>query len=220
MRNAIVLIEVMIALIIAGVVAAVFTTISYQTQIQSNILKYQNTKTIMDIIRSRLISSAQDPDSDSYFELLKEDSNNTLPVSVGLGVDAWGKRIFYSTIDLGELNTSNAPYADTNTSISPNANIAGRLISSGEDMSLDTNATDSVAQDDDLMIEVGVGELNHYKLYGGSDIATQTRGYNSVIMSTTAPSSPIDGALWYDTDDNNLTFYDANSSSWKGIKQQ
>ncbi len=214
MRKGYLLVEALLGILIAGIVAAIFTTMNYYTHIQSNILKQQNSKTILEVLRSRLINSAEDPDSDSYFELLKEEADSTLPVSVGLGTDAWAKRIYYYTIDLGDSDGTNAPYADTTTSISPNDNIAGRLISSGEDMILDTTATDSVAQNDDLMLEVGIGELNHFKLYGGSEIATETRAYNSAIVSDAEPSNPIDGTLWYDTNESKLKIYDADSTSW------
>ena len=214
MRRGYMLAEMMISIVIAGIVAAVFTTMNYYTHIQSNILKQQNSKTILEVIRSRLINSAEDPDSDSYFELLKEEADNTLPVSIGIGTDAWAKRVHYYTIDMGDSDGTNAPYADTTTSISPNDNIAGRLVSSGEDMVLDTTATDSVAQNDDLMLEIGIGELNHFKLYAGSEITTETRAYNSAIVSSTEPLNPIDGTLWYDTDDNQLKMYDTATSSW------
>lgn len=217
MRSAYLLIEAMIAIIIAGVVATIFTTMNYYTNIQSNLLKQQNTKTILEVVRSRLLASASDVDSDSYFELLKQEADNTLPTSVGLGTDAWAKRIYYYTIDLGNANLVDATYADTSTAISPNANIAGRLVSAGEDMTLDTTATDSEAQNDDLMLEIGVGELNHYKLYGSSEITTQTRGYNSAIVSATAPASPINGTLWFDTNTNVLKIYSSASGTWSNI---
>lgn len=214
MRHAYFIIEAMIAIIIAGVVAAAFTMMNYYTNIQSSMLKQQNTKTILEVIRSRLLNLASDPDSDSYFELLKEDENNTLPISIGIGTDAWGKTIFYSTIDLGTQNNINALYADTNTSISPNSNIAGRLVSSGEDMILSTNATHSTAQNDDIMLEIGLGELNHFKLYGSSEITTETRGYNSAIVSAIEPTSPINGALWYDTTISKLKIYSQADANW------
>ena len=213
-RKAYMLIEAMIAIVIAGIIAAVFTTMNYYTHIQANVLKNQNTKAILEVARSRLINLAKDPDSDSFFELLKEETDNTLPVSIGLGTDAWGKRVFYSTIDLGDSEGTNAPYADTTTSISPNDNIAGRLVSSGENMILDTTSTDSVAQNDDLMLEIGVGELNHFKLYGGSEITTETRAYNSAIVSATEPATPIEGTLWYDTVAGILKIYDSANTTW------
>ena len=219
MRGGYFLAEAMIAVVIAGIVATVFTTMNYYTHLQSNMLKQQNTKTILEIVRSRLLNLASDPDGDSYFELLKEEADGTLTVNVGMGTDAWGKRIHYYTIDLGESNEANSSYADTNASISPNYNISGRLISSGEDMTLDTNSTDSLSQGDDLMLEIGVGELNHYKLYGGSEITTQTRAYNSAIISGSVPATPIDGTLWYDTSGGTpaLKIYNDSNTSWVGI---
>ena len=214
MRKGYILIEVMIAVLIAGVVAGVFTIISYQTQIQSNILKLQNTKTILEVTRSRLVNLATDPDSDSYFELLKEENTNEVPVSIGLGIDAWSKKIYYSTIDLGTVTAGNTPYANTGTSISPNSNISGRLISYGENMTLETTSADSTAQGDDVMLEIGVGEINHFKLYGSSEITTETRGYNSAIVSETEPTSPSQGSLWYKTSDDNLSIYDSGTTSW------
>ncbi|MCF6309145.1 MAG: hypothetical protein L3J19_01515 [Sulfurimonas sp.] len=213
MRQGYLLVEAMMAIIIAGIVATVFTTMNYYTHIQSNLLKQQNTKTILEIVRSRLLNLAQDPDADSYFELIKEDANNTLPISVGLGTDAWGKRIHYYTIDLGDTNVD-ATYADTNSSISPNDNILGRLVSSGQDMVLDTNATNSFAQNDDLMLEIGIGEVNHFKLYSSSEITTETRAYNSAIVSGVEPSTPINGALWYDTTNSKLKMYSQTDSNW------
>ena len=217
MRSGYLLAEAMIAVIIAGIVATVFTTMNYYTNLQSNILKQQNTKTILEITRSRLLNSAQDPDSDSFFELLKEENDSTIPLTIGLGTDAWGKRIFYATIDLGTSDGTNAPYADTTTSISPNTNICARLISNGEDRILQTTNTDSNAQGDDVMLEIGVGELNHYKLYGSSEITTQTRGYNSAIVSATEPITPTHGSLWYDSTSSTLKLYNQDDNNWTGI---
>ena len=117
-------------------------------------------------------------------------------------------------IDLGTTNTVDSNYSDTNTSISPNSNIAGRLISYGENMTLDTNSTDSAAQYDDLMLEIGLGELNHFKLYGSSEITTETRGYNSAIVSATEPATPINGSLWYDTTTSKLKIYSSTDVNW------
>ncbi|QOY55390.1 type II secretion system protein [Candidatus Sulfurimonas marisnigri] len=217
MRNGYFLVEAMIAIIITGIVAGAFTMMNYYTKIQSDLLKQQNTKTLLEVIRSRLINLSSDPDSDSYFELLKEDANNTLPVSVGIGVDAWGKAIYYSTIDLGNVNLIDSAYADTNTSISPNSNIAGRLISYGEDSTLDTNATHTTSQGDDIMLEIGLGEINHFKLYGSSEIITETRGYNSAIVSATEPTTPINGALWYDTSVSKLKIYSQTDTNWTNL---
>ena len=144
MRKGYFLVEAMIAIVLAGIIATVFTTMNYYSLLQSNVLKQQNTKTILEVARSRLLNLASDPEGDSYFELLKE-VNGTLPIDVGMGTDAWGRRIYYYTIDLGVPNIVDDLFADTNASISPNANIAGRLVSSGEDMTLDTTATDSLS---------------------------------------------------------------------------
>ncbi len=204
----------MIAIIIAGVVAAVFTTMNYYNSIQSNILKQQNTKTILEVARSRLVNMAQDIDNDSYFELPKHQTDNTLPIEIGLGTDAWGKKIHYYTIDYGAQNLIDDTYADTNDSISPNSNIVGRLVSGGEDYTLDTNASNITAQNDDLMLEIGIGELNHFKLYGSSEITTQTRGYNSAIVSDIQPTSPINGTLWYDINSSKLKIYSTADANW------
>jgi type II secretory pathway pseudopilin PulG len=208
------LVEVMIAVIMAGVIAAVLGTMGYYTMMQGNTLKQQNTKTILEVIRSRLVGLATDPDSDSYFELPKEEANSTVPIVAGLGKDAWGRNIKYTTYDFGVPNLANSLYADTNTSISPNSNVLGRLISLGEDGILQTLATDATAQGDDLMIEIGIGETNHLKLYGGSELTTQTRGYNSAIVSPsgTPPTSPITGTLWFQSDTNITKVW--NGSIW------
>lgn len=216
MKRGYLLAEIMIAIIIAGTVATIFTTMNYYSNIQSNLLKLQNTKMILEVLRSRLLETAEDPDSDSFFELLKEDENSSIPINIGLGTDAWGKRIFYSTVDLGDSDGTNTPYADTSTQISPNENIVARLISSGENYKLETNSTHSVAQNDDLMIEIGIGELNHYKLYGSSEITTETRGYNSAIVSATEPSQ-INGTLWYDTVNSVLKMYNATDGNWTSL---
>ena len=217
-RGAYLLVEAMIAILIAGIVASIFTTMNYYTQLQSNTLKQQNTKTILEVVRSRLIHLAKDIDDDSYFELLKEDTNDsTLPLNIGLGTDAWAKRIYYYTIDLGIENTVDSNYSDTNTSISPNDNILGRLVSMGEDMKLNTSASDSKAQGDDIMLEIGVGEVNHFKLYGSSEITTQTRGYNSAIVSDIEPATPINGALWFDTTNSALKIYSQNDNNWTSL---
>ena len=216
------LVEVMIAVIMAGIIAAVLATMGYYTMIQGNTLKYQNTKTILEVIRSRLVNSAANPDSDSYFELLKEETNSTVPVRVGLGKDAWGHNIFYSTYDFGTLNVVDLNYTNNQVAIAPvsNANVMGRLISLGEDGILQTNATHATAQGDDLMIEIGIGETNHLKLYGGSEISTQTRGYNSAIVAlSTDPNltSPINGTILFHRDTNITYVYDSNISTWVRI---
>ena len=77
-KNAYLLFEAMIAILIAGVAATIFTTMGYYSNIQANLLKTQNTKTILEVTRSRLINRAKDVDTDSYFELLKEDKNNEI----------------------------------------------------------------------------------------------------------------------------------------------
>jgi hypothetical protein len=218
MRKGYLLVEAMIAVIIAGAIAAVFVTMNYYTHLQSNMLKHQNTKTMLEVIRSRLLVHAMDVDGDSYFELLKEEADNTLPTNIGLSTDAWGKRIYYYTVDLGMPNVVDALYADSSTAVSPNENIAGRLVSAGEDMILETDATHSAAQGDDLMLEIGIGELNHFKLYGSSEITTQTRGYNSAIVSDVAPATPINGALWYDTGALKLKIYSQSDNNWTTLQ--
>ncbi|MBV5320474.1 MAG: hypothetical protein JZU62_02205 [Sulfuricurvum sp.] len=214
------LVEVMVAIIMAGILAAVLSTMGYYTIIQGNTLKQQNSKTMLEVIRSRLLNTASNPDSDAYFELLKEESNSTVPISVGLGKDAWGHNIFYATYDFGTQNTFNPLYADTNTSISLNANVLGRLVSLGEDGILQTAATDTTAKGDDIMLEIGIGETNHLKLYSGSEVTTQTRGYNSAIVALSGdplPISPINGTLLYLRDINVTKLYDANASTWVQI---
>jgi len=213
-KNAYLLFEAMIAILIAGVAATIFTTMGYYSNIQANLLKTQNTKTILEVTRSRLVNRAKDVDTDSYFELLKEDENSTLPAGIGTGLDAWSKRIYYYTYDFGDANDVDDNYSDTNNTISPNDNIAGRLVSSGQDMVLDTDENDSVAQNDDLMLEIGIGEINHFKLYGSSEITTQTRGYNSAIVSDTEPNNPYDGTLWYDTNNSKFKMYDKANDDW------
>lgn len=217
MRGAYLLAEALIAVIIAGVVAAVFTTMNYFTHVQSNTLKNQNTKILLEVTRSRLIQSAKDVDSDSYFELLKEEASNAIPASMGITTDAWGKKLFYSTLDLGAANNADATYATNTASISPNANIAARIVSYGQNQTLETAAADGSAKGDDIMLEIGVGELNHFKLYGSSEITTQTRGYNSAIVSDTAPASPINGALWFDTTVSKLKMYNSATTTWVEI---
>lgn len=216
MKKGFMLVEVMIAIIMAGVLAAVLATMGYYTVIQGNTLKQQNTKTMLEVIRSRLLTLAANPDNDSYFELLQEEADSTIPVIVGLGKDAWGRNIFYSTKDFGDAN-GNSTYAQNTTSISPDDNILGRLVSRGEDGVLQTNATHVNAQGDDIMLEIGIGETNHLKLYNGSEVSTQTRGYNSAIVSATEPVSPIHGTLWYSENNSTLYMYNSTDANWTQI---
>jgi type II secretory pathway pseudopilin PulG len=220
MRKGIMLVEVMIAIILAGVLAAVLGTMGYYTMMQGNTLKQQNSKTMLEVIRSRLLNAAANPDNDSYFELLKEDENNTVPIVIGLGKDAWGRNIFYTTYDYGTDN-NNSTYANTKIQISPNLNVLGRLISRGEDGILDTDENDSVAQNDDILLEIGIGETNHLKLYNGSEVTAQTRGYNSAIVAlstddnaTLFPNGPLNGTILFHRDTNETFIYDTNISAW------
>jgi len=216
MKKGFMLVEVMVAIVMAGILAAVLATMGYYTIIQGNILKQQNSKTMLEVIRSRLLNTASNPDSDSYFELLKE-VNSTVPVVIGLGKDAWGRNITYSTFDYG-IHNVDPTYADNNTtSISPNSNVLGRLLSPGEDGVLQTNATHSTAQGDDIMLEIGIGETNHLKLYNGSEVSTQTRGYNSAIISATEPLSPINGTLWYCDVNSTLNMYNSTTMTWTKV---
>ncbi len=210
-RGGFLLVEAMITVIMAGVIAAIFSAISYYTYIQSNLLKRQNTTMILEVIRSRLLVLAQNPDGDEYFELPKETASNGVPVNVGMVNDGWGRPIRYTPIDLVGLPNGDSTLTNNTTSISPNENILGRLISGGEDGNITTTATDAVAQGDDVMLEIGIGEMNHYKLYGGSEITTQTRGYNSAIVSDVEPTSPIEGTLWYDKTNSIMKMYKAGS---------
>jgi type II secretory pathway pseudopilin PulG len=207
------LLEAIIAVMIAGVVAMVFTSINYYANIQSNMVKIQTTKQSLEVIRSRLLDSANDIDSDGYFELLASDSNN-LPTAISLTTDSWGRAIVYYPQDIGVVNT-NSTYTQNRSNISPNSNIVARVISAGEDGNIETTATDSKAIGDDIVLEISTGELNHYKLYKGSEVSSQTRGYNSAIISNTAPTSPTNGLIWLDTSTtpNELKVYDG--TSWK-----
>ena len=218
MKKGFMLLEVMLAVVMAGVLAAVLATMGYYMTIQGNTLKTQNSKTILEVIRSRLVNLASNPDNDAFFELLEENASNTVPIAAGLGKDAWGRNIYYSTFDFGIKNVVDLNYTDNNvTAISPNNNILGRLVSLGEDGVLQTDALDSVAQGDDLMLEIGIGETNHLKLYGGSEITTQTRGYNSAIVALSGdplPVSPINGTILFLRDTNVTKVYDSNSSLW------
>ncbi len=213
-RRGFLLVEAMITVIMAGVIAAIFSAISYYTYIQSNLLKRQNTTMILEVIRSRLLVLAQNPDGDLYYELPKEGASNGVPVNVGMVNDGWGRPIRYTPKDWGTLNTVDATLTNNTVAISPNENILGRLISGGEDGNITTTATDATAQGDDVILEIGIGEMNHYKLYGGSEITTQTRGYNSAIVSDTAPTSPIDGTLWYDKNNSKMKVYNEQNLSW------
>ena len=214
-RRGFLLVEAMITVIMAGVIAAIFSAISYYTYIQSNLLKRQNTTMILEVIRSRLLVLAQNPDGDLYYELPKEGASNGVPVNVGMVNDGWGRPIHYTPKDWGTLNTVDATLTNnTSAAISPNENILGRLISGGEDGNITTTATDVIAKGDDVMLEIGIGEMNHYKLYGGSEITTQTRGYNSAIVSAVEPMSPSDGTLWYDKNIGKMKIYELGSLSW------
>lgn len=206
------LLEALIAIAIAGAVAVIFTTMGYYVYIQSNMLKEQNTKMILDVVRSRLLDLAKDVDNDSYFELLKPQNGDEVPLKIGIVNDAWGNKIYYKAVDLGEINDQNSSYIDTNESISPNPNVVARLISGGANMKIDTNVTDATAKDDDIMLEIALGELNHYKLYGGSEISNETRGYNSAIVSQNPPTTPLEGTLWFDSNTSKLKIY--TNSAW------
>lgn len=217
MKRGYILAEMAIAIVIAALLGGAFTAMSYYMYQSSNTLKNQNSKIILDVVRSRLLELAKDVDSDGFFELVMHSSDNTLPLEVSITVDAWGAPIYYVTQDFGDLNSVDTHYSHETGAISPNPNVQGRLISKGANGILETDVTHSEAGGDDIMLEIGVGELNHFKLYGGSEIEPQTRNYNSAIVSTIQPSNPNIGTLWYNSDDNNMTIYDG--TSWQPLSQ-
>lgn len=216
MKKGYILAEVAVAIVIASLLAGAFTAMMYYMNISSNTLKSENSKIILDVVRSRLLNLAKDIDSDSYFELPMHEADNTLPLEVAITTDAWGREIFYATKDYGAIN-ADCNYSCEVDAISANENIQGRLLSYGANGLLETNATHTSARGDDIMLEIGVGELNHFKLYGGSEISSETRNYNSAIVSAAEPVSPSVGTLWYDTNDNNMTIYDG--SNWQPLTQ-
>jgi hypothetical protein len=215
LKRGYILAEVAVAIVIAALLAGAFTAMTYYMNIASNSLKSENSKIILDVVRSRVLELARDVDNDSFFELPMHQSDNSLPLEVAISVDAWGESIYYVTQDFGVINAVDLNYSHTADAISVNANIQGRVISKGANRTLETNATHASAQGDDIMVEIGTGELNHFKLYGGSEIEAQTRNYNSAIVSNTAPSNPSIGTLWYNTDENNMTIFDG--VTWKGL---
>ncbi len=203
--------EVAVAVVIAGLLAAAFTAMGYYMQASSNQLKIQNSKTILDVVRSRLLYLAKDVDDDSFFELLAAKDNSTVPMQAGIATDAWGQPIVYTEKDFGTANSVDHNYSFSTDAISPDPNVQGRLVSKGIDGILQTTASDINASGDDIMVEIGVGELNHFKLYGGSEIQTQTRNYNSAIVSDDAPSDPNTGTLWYESDTDTMYIYKAGT---------
>lgn len=215
MKRGYILAEMAVAVVIASLLAGAFTAMMYYMNVSSNTLKSENSKIILQVVRSRLLDMAKDVDSDSFFELPMHQASNTLPLNVSITVDAWGKPLYYITQDFGIVNGVDMNYSYLSDAISPNANIQGRVISLGINGVLETNTTDPAARGDDIMLEIGVGEINHFKLYGGSEIEAQTRNYNSAIVSTTPPSNPSVGTLWYNSNDANMTIYDG--STWKGL---
>jgi hypothetical protein len=215
LKQGYILAEMAVAIVIAALLAGAFTAMTYYMNIASNSLKSENSKIILDVVRSRVLELARDVDNDSFFELPMHGNDNSLPIEAAISIDAWGEAIYYITQDYGIVNGVDLNYSHTTDAVSPNANIQGRLISKGANQTLETNATHASAQGDDLMIEIGTGELNHFKLYGGSEIQSQTRNYNSAIVSNTAPNNPAIGTLWYNTDEQNMTIFDG--ISWKGL---
>jgi type II secretory pathway pseudopilin PulG len=215
MKKAYVLMDVMIAVFIVGIITAAFTTINMYSFMQIDIMKRENTKQILEIVRSRLIEKAQDIDSDGYFELPKEDSSNSIPSNIIATTDAWGVSLFYSTYDFGDDNTINTNYANSKTQITPNNNILARVISAGENGKIETTSTDQDVINDDIMIEIAIGETNHFKLYNGSSIEEQTRNYNSVVVSTSEPTNPNNGLIWLDSNENKLKVFIQSTNSWK-----
>jgi hypothetical protein len=214
MKKAYVLMDVMIAIFVVGIITAVFTTMNIYSFMQIDIMKRENTKQILEIVRSRLIQESNDVDGDGYFEFVK-DANSKIPSSIIATTDAWGVSLFYQAYDMGTLNSTNINFTNNKTSITPNSNILARVISAGENGQIDTVSTDSIAKDDDIMIEIGIGETNHFKLYGSSEISEETRNYNSVIISNTVPSNPTNGLLWLDNSNNKLKVYVEYINNWK-----
>ena len=194
-----------IAIVIAALLAGAFVSMSYYMQQSSDRLKYENSKIILEVVRSRLLHLATPANNHSCFDLPAHETDNTLPLNVGISTDAWGQELYYEALQ----------DCTTAQTIGPNDNVVARIISKGSSGTMHTDDTDTKASGDDLMIEIGIGELNHFKLYGGSEIAEETRNYHSAIFSNQAPNNPTTGTLWYNTDDDNLTIYDGDE--WRGL---
>jgi len=95
LKKAYILAELAVGMIIAALLAGAFTAMGYYINITSNTLKHENSKIILDVIRSRLLHLAKDVDDDGYFELLMHEDGMGIPLEAGISIDAWGELKLY-----------------------------------------------------------------------------------------------------------------------------
>lgn len=128
----------------------------------SSLSKSVSTKNVLQQIKNVIIENARDVDSDTYYEVWKEQSGNGLPVGyTGTAIDAWGSALKYCTWDLGSANTVDTAYSD-NFVTPPQPGLVARIISAGRDRIMQTSCTDTVAQGDDFIAEVYHNEINSF----------------------------------------------------------
>lgn len=133
------------------------------------------TKQRMLVIKAWLVQQAKDPDSDGIYELPAEGAGNTLPTGMPISTsDEWGKPFVYCTWDLGSANT-NTGYS-TNHTTPPEANLIGRIISLGPNMTAETVcATATAAGGDDQMVDIFT-----------SDTAYENAGFGGWLQDSVA----------------------------------
>lgn len=128
----------------------------------SSLSKSVSTKNVLQQIKNVIIENARDVDSDTYYEVWKEQSGNGLPVGyTGTAIDAWGSALKYCTWDLGSANTVDPAYSD-NFVPPPQPGLVARIISAGRDRIMQTSCTDAVAQGDDIIAEIYHNEINSF----------------------------------------------------------
>ncbi len=129
------------------------------------------------MLKTAVINQGKDPDRDNYLEPLSDDGNlpvdgdgNPLPLTEGRPLplkmklalkDGWDSDILYCHWDLGPENAIDPNYSQ-NFFAPPISGLIARLISPGENKSVETNCTDSRAAGDDLVENIFNSDARTY----------------------------------------------------------
>lgn len=188
------------------------------------LIKAQNTKTLISQAGYVLMGSATDTDGDGYKETVGISTATSIS---GGGVvptsspapksDGYGKAFGYCAFDNGSVRNAANHIAGSST---PNtANIVFAVVSAGPDATFQTSCADiygGVTKGDDVVFavseaQVSLGTAATTSMYWGTPVA------NSTALNNLTTSALNDGEIRLKKDDGTLWRWDISTTSWKPV---